>query len=117
MTALRVFQLAQSTASAYFRAQNWAKKLGANWLLDIFSRSQHRNLGAIWFINCTYLVAGMQRVLAETEIYAFHGSCNQQKCIDKILHLPKVIENSRNNTNICNIKRVSDGTQNDCPHN
>ena len=51
------------------RAQNWAKKLGANWLLDIFSRSQHRNLGAIWFINCTYLVAGMQRVLVETEIY------------------------------------------------
>ena len=65
------------------RAQNWAKKLGANWLLDIFSRSQHRNLGAIWLINCTYLVAGMQRVLAETEINAFHGSCNQQKCIDK----------------------------------
>ena len=64
------------------RAQNWAKKLGANWLLDIFSWSQHRNLGAIWFINCTYLVAGMQRVLAEREIYAFHGSCNQQKCIE-----------------------------------
>ena len=24
------------------RAQNWAKPLGANWLLDIFYRSQHR---------------------------------------------------------------------------
>ena len=30
------------------------------------------------------------------------------KMYRQILHLPKVIENSRNNTNICNIKRVSD---------
>ena len=39
----------------------------------------------------------------------------QQKVVSTILdlpiykyHLPKVIENSRNNTDICNIKRVSD---------
>ena len=30
------------------------------------------------------------------------------KMYRQILHLPKVIENSRNNTDICNIKRVSD---------
>ena len=38
----------------------------------------------------------MHRMLAETDITAFlHRSCNQQRCIDKILglHFPKVNKN------------------------
>ena len=50
----------------------------------------------------------MHRMLAETDITAFlHRSCNQQRCIDKILglHLPKVGPNYElKKTNICNIK-------------